>query len=84
MADKDTNIPNKNEFIGRCDNCNTPLYSDSRYIIAEIGQINFTLCERCFSIHGPEISLCYYRNLDKCNEYCEGWDTDRECYRPSK
>lgn len=28
-------------------------------------------------------SLCKYRNEDKCSEYCEGFDTSKDCYIPS-
>lgn len=28
-------------------------------------------------------SLCKYRNEDKCNEYCEGFDASKDCYIPT-
>lgn len=28
-------------------------------------------------------ALCKHRNEDKCNEYCEGFDTSKDCYIPS-
>lgn len=30
----------------------------------------------------PAVSLCLFRDKDKCSEYCDGWDTSRECYVP--
>lgn len=31
-----------------------------------------------------EIELCKYRNEDRCSDYCEGYDTLCERYRPAK
>ena len=27
-------------------------------------------------------SCCKYRELDKCSDYCDGWDSSRDCYEP--
>lgn len=28
-------------------------------------------------------TLCKHRNEDKCSEYCDGFDTSKDCYIPT-
>ena len=35
------------KFIGKCDNCNHDLYDDDLYYEGKIGNLDFTLCDRC-------------------------------------
>lgn len=43
------------KFIGKCDNCNHDLYDDDLYYEGKIGNLDFTLCDRCCTTHNlPE------------------------------
>lgn len=36
--------------------------------------------ESVSSLSGFVTTLCEFRDKDRCSEYCDGWDTSRECY----
>ena len=58
------------------------------YICSVCGEHSSTKSKECPFCHHEmqnyegSITLCENRCKDKCGEFCDGWDTTRECYIP--